>query len=49
MLSKGQDNTSLTVIRSTHLARDAVLFSMFFFFFPAYWYIGALETLSFLI
>lgn len=27
-MSKGQDNTSLTIIRSTHLARDAVLFSL---------------------
>lgn len=48
-MSKGIHNTSLTIVRSTHLARDAVLFSVFGFFFPAYWYLGALETLSFLI
>ncbi len=48
-MSKGIHNTPLTIVRSTHLARDAVLFSVFGFFFPAYWYLGALETLSFLI
>ena len=48
-MSKEISNTSLSVVRSAHLARDAVLFSMFGFFFTSEWYLGTIETLSVLI
>jgi hypothetical protein len=48
-MSKELHDTSLAIVRSTHLARDAVLFSMFGFFFPLHWELGTTETLSVLI
>ncbi|OLS31381.1 MAG: hypothetical protein ThorAB25_03070 [Candidatus Thorarchaeota archaeon AB_25] len=46
-MSKRIHNTSLTILRSTHLARDAVLFSLFGFFSATY-SPGTLETYYFL-